>query len=100
MNYSEGLVSAYKTLIILSTLTTVLPYAASAIADLVLQKRDVASKGWRWQSVLISVGALAFSLFVIFGAGLRDASLGLILLAAGYPVYYWMKRKNSRDTVI
>ncbi len=95
MNYSEGLVSAYKTLIVLSTLTSVLPYATSSIADLVLQKRDVASGGLRWKSVLISVGALGFSLFVIAGAGFRDASLGLILLAAGYPIYFWLKRKNG-----
>lgn len=98
MNYSEGLVSAYRTLIILSTLTTVLPYAASALSDLVLQRRDAASSGWRWHSVVIAVGALGFSLFVIAGAGLKDASYGLILLVAGLPIYYHHKSKNSNRT--
>ncbi|MDA1028825.1 MAG: amino acid permease [Bacteroidetes bacterium] len=98
MNYLDGLVSAYKTLIILSTLTSVLPYASSSVADLVLQKRAAPSEGWRWKSVLVATGALAFSIFVIFGAGLKDASLGLILLAAGLPIYYWLKRKSANSS--
>lgn len=97
MNYMDGLVSAYKTLIILSTLTSVLPYASSSIADLVLQKRAAPSEGWRWKSVLVAIGALAFSIFVILGAGLKDASLGLILLAAGLPIYYWLKIKSAKS---
>ena len=98
MNYAKGLVAAFEMLILLSTLTTLLPYAASALSDLVLQKRDAAAgKGKNWKSLVIAAGALAFSLFTIVGSGLEVALYGLILLAAGLPVYYQLKRKNEKE---
>lgn len=92
MNFAEGLVAAFETLILLSTLTTLLPYAAAATSALVLQKRDAATEGWMPKAVGIAAGALGFSLFAIVGSGLDVAALGLILLAAGLPVYFWLKR--------
>ncbi len=95
MNYAKGLVAAFEMLILLSTLTTLLPYAASALSDLALQKRDaLAGKGKDWKSLIIAVGALAFSLFTIIGCGLEVSAYGLILLLAGLPVYYTLKRKE------
>ncbi|HKK46596.1 MAG TPA: amino acid permease [Balneolaceae bacterium] len=101
MNYSKGLVGAFKMLILLSTLTTLLPYAASALSDLVLQKREADKEGihYNWKSVSIAVGALIFSLFTIIGSGLDVAAYGLILLVSGLPVYYWIKSgKKSQVT--
>ena len=93
MNYAKGLMAAFQMLILLSTLTTLLPYAASALSDLVLQKRDAsAGKAKNWKSFSIAIGALVFSLFTIIGSGLEVAAYGLILLAAGLPIYYWLKR--------
>jgi len=95
MNYAKGLVAAFKMLILLSTLATLLPYAASALSDLVLQKRDTAEgKRKNWKSFGIATGALGFSLFAIIGSGLETAGYGLILLAAGLPVYYRLKQKK------
>ena len=88
MNYTKGLLAAFELLIVLSTLTTLLPYAASALSALVLQKRDAnAGEAISGKAVLIALGALAFSLFAIIGSGLEVAAYGLILLAAGYPIY-------------
>ncbi|MFT4606011.1 MAG: APA family basic amino acid/polyamine antiporter [Rhodothermales bacterium] len=95
MNYSKGLVAAFEMLILLSTLTTLLPYAASAVAELVLQRRDAASGTWNWTAVIIAGGALAFSVFAIVGSGLEVAALGLILLAAGLPIYFWVTRREQ-----
>lgn len=92
MNYSRGLVAAFEVLILLSTLTTLLPYAASAVSELVLQKRDADEGGWNWAAVSVAAGALGFSLFAIVGSGLEVAALGLILLAAGLPIYFWLTR--------
>jgi APA family basic amino acid/polyamine antiporter len=100
MNYSKGLVGAFKMLILLSTLTTLLPYAASALSDLVLQKRDVdAGKTYNWKSLGIAAGALVFSLFTIIGTGLEVAAYGLILLVSGLPAYYWIRKKNQAESV-
>jgi APA family basic amino acid/polyamine antiporter len=89
MNYSKGLVSAFKALILLSTLTTLLPYAVSALADIVIQRREERnSKKRNWKSYIFSFGALGFSLFTIVGAGLNTLVLGLILLIIGLVLYY------------
>ena len=96
MNYSNGLVAAFEMLILLSTLVTLLPYAASALSDLVLQKRDIDSgKKKSWKSLGISAGALGFALFTIIGSGLEVALYGLILLVAGLPVYYGLRYKKN-----
>ncbi len=94
MNYSRGLLAAFTTLILLSTLSTLIPYAVSAVADLVIQRRE-AQQGdrIRWRSIVIAVLAFLFSIFAIIGSGLRIASLGLLLLAAGLPVYYGVTRR-------
>ena len=97
MNYTKGLLAAFEMLIILSTLTTLLPYAASALAEFALQRRDVnAGGGANVRQLIIALGALAFSIFAIVGSGLLIASYGLILLAAGYPIYRLQKKSQTR----
>jgi len=95
MNYSRGLLAAFTTLILLSTLATLMPYAVSAAAELVLQRREAKQgQGIRWRSMAIAALAFLFSIFAIIGSGLRIASLGLLLLAAGLPVYYGVTRRG------
>jgi APA family basic amino acid/polyamine antiporter len=92
-NYASGLVAAFTTMILLSTLTCIAPYAASAAADLVLQWRDrAAGSQIRPGSVAIAAIALLFSIFAIIGSGTKVVVYGLLLLSAGLPVYYWVKR--------
>jgi len=98
MNYARGLVAAFQMLILLATLTTLLPYAASALSDLIFQKQDIDSgKKINWKSLGVTIGALGFSLFTIIGTGLEVAGYGLILLAAGLPVYFRLKYKNKEN---
>jgi APA family basic amino acid/polyamine antiporter len=95
MNYTKGLLAAFELLIVLSTLTTLLPYAASALSEFVLQRRDVALGGtFNFRAMTVAFGALAFSIFAIVGSGLEVAAYGLVLLAAGFPIYVWQKRSE------
>ena len=97
MNYTKGLLAAFELLIVLSTLTTLLPYAASALSEIVLQRRDMAFKGAiNYRTIAVALGALAFSIFAIVGSGLEVAAYGLVLLAAGFPIYLWQKRSGQR----
>jgi APA family basic amino acid/polyamine antiporter len=94
MNYAKGLLAAFEFMIVLSTLTTLVPYAASALADLVFQRRT--DRGvTRWRSIAVAVLALLFSLFAIIGSGVEVVGYGLLLLAAGLPVYYGVTRGTS-----
>jgi len=100
MNYTKGLVAVFELLILLSTLTTLLPYAASALADLALQKRDIEQgKRRNWKSIGIAAGALVFSLFTIIGTGWEVTAYGIILLAIGAAVFFWVKH-NERSKEI
>ena len=94
MNFSEGLLSAFKTLIMLSTLTVLLPYATSSIAEIIMQRRELNSttrvnRG----SFSIALIALTFSVFAIIGSGIIIALQGLILIVVGLPFYFLSKRK-------
>jgi APA family basic amino acid/polyamine antiporter len=92
MNYTGGVVAAYRALFLMGTITAVVVYAASAMADLTLQIRDQRSGvTLRWQSVLTAVVALLVSIFAIVGSGVEVASYTLLLLVAGLPIYYWLK---------
>jgi APA family basic amino acid/polyamine antiporter len=93
MSFSEGLLSAFKTLMMLSTLTVLLPYATSSLAEIIMQKRELtATTKINWVSFSIALIALLFSIFAIIGSGLMIALQGLILFAVGLPFYFWSKR--------
>lgn len=89
MNYTRGLVGAFELLILVSTLTTLLPYACSAVAAMVLGRKE--AKGNR-PAPWVALGALLFSLFAIAGSGIEVVIYGLALLALGVPVLWYMKR--------
>lgn len=96
MNFSEGLIEAFKTLILLSTLATILPYVTSAMAELVLQKKEYSvDNKYKWSSFIIALVALVFSIFALIGSGLMIALQGTILIAVGLPFYYWSKRRSA-----
>jgi APA family basic amino acid/polyamine antiporter len=96
LNFTRGLVAAFELLILLATLTTLLPFAASALSELVLLKRDAAtSHAVDKKSVGIAAGALGFAIFAIVGSGVEAALYGLLLLAAGVPVYLRHSRQST-----
>jgi basic amino acid/polyamine antiporter, APA family len=75
-----------------------LPYTASALAEIILQRRDsVAGLSNNRKSIFIAIITLAFSLFAIVGSGLEVVAYGLLLLLFGLPIYYWLCTKNLPD---
>ena len=92
MNYSKGLVSAFTIMILLSTLTVLIPYALSAASEIILCKRGGEKKNSK--KIVIAVFAFIFSTFAIIGSGTEVILYGFILLAIGLPVYYMMIRKE------
>lgn len=94
MNYTNGVVAAYEVMFLLTTLTAIVVYAASAMADLVLQHRDANSgRSLRWSSILIATLALGVSCLAIVGSGLEMVGYTLVLLVAGLPFYLWSARE-------
>jgi APA family basic amino acid/polyamine antiporter len=77
-----------------------LPYATSSLAELIMQKRELnATTKINWVNFSIAFVALLFSIFAIIGSGLIIALQGLVLFAAGLPLYFWSKRKNMTNII-
>ncbi len=94
MNYSRGLVSLFTFIILLSTLSTLVPYAFCSLAGFILQRARGAERRLPWSTGAAVVASLAFlySLWAIGGAGADVISWGFLLLLAGLPVYVWVAR--------
>jgi APA family basic amino acid/polyamine antiporter len=105
MNYTKGLVDAFEFVILLATLTTLVPYAFSAAAQawLWLVERETFRPLHLVRDVVIAALAFAYSVWAIAGAGDDIVTKGFILLLAGIPVYigmrWWEQRKLEHLTV-
>lgn len=93
-NYTKGLVGAFTFIILLATLTTLVPYAFSSAAFVVTRARH--GKPLPARRVTVAVLAFAFSIWAIVGAGADTVFWGGVLLLAGVPVYAGMRRSANR----
>ncbi len=99
MNYQASLTSTFTSIIILATITTLVPYAFAAAAQLMLMFREPEKFSGRRLAVDATVAILAFlySFWMIYGAGQQYIAQGFLLLMAGIPVYVYLKWSQSRD---
>ncbi|WP_158888121.1 amino acid permease [Amycolatopsis anabasis] len=100
MNYTASLVSQFTFVILLATLTTLVPYAYSAMAQLMLLATDRGrfSRRRLLTDGVVALLAFAYSLWAIAGAGYEVMAKGLLLLLAGMPVYVWIAYRRKRGT--
>jgi basic amino acid/polyamine antiporter, APA family len=91
MNYARGLVDLFTFIILLATLSTLVPYTFCSLAGFVLHRR---AHGLPWSTGAAVIAGLAFiySIWAIGGAGAETVYWGFLLLLAGLPVYVWVAR--------
>ena len=101
MNYSESgtIVDLFTDIVLLATLTTLVPYAWSAAAQVTLfiTDRELFSGVRLVRDTTIATLAFAYSAWAIWGAGEEVIAKGFMLLTAGIPVYVWMKWRQQRE---
>lgn len=96
MSYSDGVVAAYELMFLLSSLTAIVVYIACALADLVLQQRAAKNGEARsGKSAAIAVLALIAALAALLGSGPELIGYTALSLAAGLPVYLYLKRSAA-----
>jgi APA family basic amino acid/polyamine antiporter len=97
-NYSKGLVGAFTFVILLATLTALVPYAYSAAAQVMLLVNEPeAFQGRRLaRDAAIATLAFAYSTWAIAGAGEDIIAKGFVLLLAGIPIYLWLSWRKRR----
>jgi len=88
-NYTRGLVALFTFIILLATLSTLVPYVFCALAGF-LTTRAVPRQPLG--PSIIAALAFAYSLWAIGGAGAEVVYWGFLLLIAGLPVYVWVVR--------
>ena len=81
-------------IILLCTLSTLVPYAFSALAVWLMPTLPRP----RGAPAIVSMLAFAYAMFAIYGAGAETVFYGFLLLLGGLPVYVWMRRGSSAST--
>ena len=92
----------FTTIVLLSVLTSVIPYlfsAAAQLAWLATSRRTVDARHMV-RDVVISGVALVFSFWTLAGSGYQAVYYGTFCVFLGVPVYVWMRRarKSTRST--
>jgi len=98
MNYTKGLVEQFKFLILLSTLTSLVPYLFCAASYVIVSAAKVKLPATKWaQTITIAFLSFAFSLWAITGSGQEIVYWGFLLLMAGIPFYVWLVAKKDSN---
>ena len=93
MNFNEGLVSRFEFLILLTTLSTLIPYLFVSVAYLTYYLKKKFSVNILYKKQIIAILGILYSCWAIFGSGKESVFYGTILLLIGVPVYITMKKK-------
>jgi APA family basic amino acid/polyamine antiporter len=91
MNARESLVEQFTFVILLSTLTAVLPYLLCSLVLLRIRLKD--GQALRLH-ILIAAVAVIFAAAVIIATGLETILWGCGLLLAGLPAYWVIRRQD------
>lgn len=89
-----GFSAIYNTVVGLSTMAAVIPYAFCALAT-GLVASQVSRTKITPRITLIELIAFAFALFTLYGCGAQPVLYGLILLLLGIPVFVWQRRQTN-----
>lgn len=102
-NYSgsNSLIQIFNFIILLATLTTLVPYAFCAMAELMIfiKNREQFNGKRLLGSGIIAIIAFAYSVWMVIGSGAQTVLYGFVLLLVGVPVYVWMRKQQS-DTAL
>lgn len=97
MNYTKGLVEQFRFMMLLSTLTCLVPYlfvSAAYVLIVMEKKRPATTMGWLKVLVPASL-AFIFSILAVIGAGEEIVFWGFVLLLTGTPFYVWNQWNRS-----
>ena len=98
MNFTKGLTDTFTFIVLLGTMTVLLPYLFSATAYGLMIMQN---KFWKRQSltkIFLAAIAFAYSMWAIAGSGEEAVYWGFIATLCGIPVFVWMKQSHGHNT--
>ncbi len=96
---TNPLIQIFNQIILLAGFTALVPYAFSAMAELMLfikNRAEFSGKRLLGSSV-IAVIAFVYSGWTIYGAGAQTVLLGFLMLMLGIPVYVWLRKEQADE---
>lgn len=97
MNLANGLVDTFNTIILLAVMSSLLPYAFCALAEVLIRMRDSRarlSKNVMWKATCLGLLGFFYSVWALWGSGQETVFYGVLLLLAGVPVHVWITWRN------
>ena len=94
MNFTEGLVDRFEFLILLTTLSTLIPYLFVSASYILYHIEKKYLKIKIFKSTILGFLGLSYSLWAIFGSGIESVYYGSILLIIGIPFYFIIKKPS------
>ena len=97
MNYTEGLVDQFEFMVLLTTLTCLIPYLFTAASyGLILLDQKLKTKS-KINALILSGLGFAYSFWAIYGSGEEAVFYGFLLLVIGVPFYVLGKYNNRKE---
>jgi APA family basic amino acid/polyamine antiporter len=97
-SYNSSTVERFTDFVLLATTTTLIAYLYGVAARLIQLISDEGATALRafWRETALATVAVAYSLWMIYGAGYRYATWAFLLVAAGIPLYAWLKYESRK----
>jgi basic amino acid/polyamine antiporter, APA family len=92
MNFTRNLADTFTFMVLLTTLTVLVPYLFSIVSFVMIASKQQALSGFK---LLIAVLAFLYSMWAIIGAGEETVYWGFVLLMAGLPFYAYIQIKRN-----
>jgi len=101
MNYNDSLVDQFNFMILLATLTTVVPYAFAAAAQIALMIKEPDRFEGRKvvRDVVVATLGFGYALWAMYATGSESIAKGYILLMVGIPMFLYMRWRRQRDRI-
>lgn len=98
MNYTKGLVDQFKFLILLTTLTVLIPYLFSTAAYIIFRLKEANLSKWiKYSAITLASLAFLFFMWMIIGSGQEIVYWGFVLSMSSIPVYVWGVTKRNKQ---
>lgn len=95
MNYSGGLLKVFEFMILVSTVSVLIPYLFCSLSYVFLIHKKNGKKAFGFSVILIAGLTFLFSMFALIGSGFESVFWGVLFLLIGVPVYFIIKRKKT-----
>jgi APA family basic amino acid/polyamine antiporter len=95
-SFSGDLVGLFTFIILLATLSSLIPYLFCSLADIMIRLVEGSPRPIGWQQLVVTILAFVYVIGAVIGAGMEVVYWGTVLMLASVPVYVWARWQQGR----